>query len=109
MSALNVYQGTTPTLYVNLVNPNGSPTNLSGCVMYYAARQSYSGPYLFNIGTTGLGANLSGALTGLMAFPLTTGDTTQCVQNYPAGFTLTDVSGVISKIGTEGFNVLPTV
>lgn len=79
--------------------------------MSFAARQSYaSTEYLFNIGVTGLNTNLNDALTGMFAFPMTTGDTSYCSQNYPAGLTLVDTLSGITKMAVDGgFTILPTV
>ncbi len=111
---LFVYQGTNPTVYINLTVRSGEaivPFNASGYTIYLAAKQDYAATtFLFNIGATGLNAALNDAMTGLFAFPMTTGDTSYCAQNYPAGLTLVSPSSGISKAAIEGgFTILPTV
>lgn len=107
MAAIEIYQGNTRSIYLSITNADGTPYNASGCVLYYTARPDYVQSPFFTIGTTGLGANLSGALTGLMIVNLTSGDTNLCPGLYPAGFTFVDINSGISTFGTDGLNILP--
>jgi hypothetical protein len=105
---IEVYQGSAPTVNVNLTNPDGTPYNASGAALYLTAAQDYVSPPFFTVATTGLDANLSAALTGLMSFNLTTGETTQCAGNYPGSLVLVDIAGKPNPIPV-GYTVLPIV
>lgn len=106
MDYIEVYQGSTPTINVNLTYPNGTPYNASGAVLYLTASPDYATPPFFTVATTGLGSNLTNALTGLMSFSLTTGETSLCAGNYPGSLLLVDVSSGRSPIPV-GYTVLP--
>lgn len=103
-----VYQGSTKTINVNLTNPGdpGTPYNASGAALYFTASPDYVSSPFFTLATTGLGANLSNALTGLMSFNLGTGQTTLCAGDYPASLLLVDVNSGRSPIAV-GYRVLP--
>lgn len=106
MDYIEVYQGSTKTVNVNLTNPDNTPYNASGAALYFTASQDYVSPPFFTLATTGLGANLSGALTGLMSFNLTTGETTLCAGDYPASLLLVDIASGRSPIPV-GYRVIP--
>lgn len=108
MDYIEVYQGSTKTLNVNLTNPGdpATPYNASGAALYFTASQDYASPPFFTLATTGLGVNLSNALTGLMTFNLGTGETSLCAGDYPASLLLIDVNSGRSPIPV-GYRVLP--
>ncbi len=109
MDYIQVYQGGTPTVNVFLADSNGFPYNASGAVLYLSAKQDYSATEnLFSLASTGLGAGLSGALTGMFGFHLTTGETSLCPGDYPAGLLLIDSSSGRNPIPI-GYTVLPFV
>jgi hypothetical protein len=106
MDSIQVYQGSTKTVNVNLTNADSTPYNASGAILYFTVSQDYSSSPLFSLATTGLGANLTGAITGLMTFNLGTGQTTLCAGNYPASLLLIDIASGRSPIPI-GYSVLP--
>ncbi len=108
MDSILVYQGSAPTVNVNLTNQDGTPYNASGAALYFTAAQDYVSAPFFSVATTGLGPNLSNALTGLMSFNLTTGNTDLCAGDYPASLLLIDVAGKPNPIPV-GYTVLPVV
>lgn len=111
MAYIQLYQGGTASLSVNITNDDGSPFNASGYALWFTAKQTYSDPnYLVNVGTTGVGPNLANAVTGLMTINLTTGDTSICPGVYPfAGFTLTGGNpATVSPIPQDGLEVFPS-
>jgi hypothetical protein len=92
MDYISVYQGSTKTVNVNLTNPDGTPYNASGASLYLTVGRNYTDTTpLFSLATTGLGSNLTNALTGLMTFSLGTGETTLCAGTYPGSLLLVDV------------------
>ena len=109
MDYISVYQGSTKTVNVNLTNSDGTPYNASGALLYFTVAQDYSAttPF-FSLVTTGLGSNLSNAVTGLMSFNLTTGETSLCAGSYPGSFLLVDAQSGQSPIPV-GYTVLPVV
>jgi len=109
MDYIQVYQGSTSTVNVNLTNADGTPYNASGAVLYFTAKQNYSAASpLFSLPCTGLGPNLTDALTGLMSFNLTTGETSFCSETYPASLLLVDVNSGRSPMPV-GYTILPVV
>lgn len=106
MAAIDCYQGNTKSISVTLTNTDGTRFNASGCALYYTARPNYVDDPFFTVVTTGLGANLTDALTGLMTLNLTSGNTNLCPGSYPAGFTFVDTQTGISTFGTDGLNIL---
>lgn len=110
MAYIQAYQGNTTSLSVNLTNDDGTPFNASGYALWFSAKQTYSASsYLINSATTGVGANASAAVTGLMTIGLTTGDLNICPGIYPAQFTLTGGSPLsVNTIPTDGLEILPS-
>jgi hypothetical protein len=109
MDYISVYQGSTKTVNVNLTNPDSTPYNASGAVLYFTVKQNYTDANnFFSLVTTGLGDNLTNALTGLMTFNLTTGETTLCAGDYPGSLLLVDVNSGRSPMPV-GYTVSPAV
>lgn len=110
MSYIQIYQGNTATLTVNLTNDDGSTLNASGYALWFSAKQNYADTnYLINVATTGVGSNAAAAVTGLMTINLTTGDCNICPGVYPAAFTLTGGNPFsIKTIPSDGLEMLPS-
>jgi hypothetical protein len=107
MDYIQVYQGSTPTVNVSLTNPDSTPYNASGAILYLTVKRNYADPNnIFSISATGDGAGLSGALTGLFTFQLTTGETSLCAGDYPAGLLLVDAVSGRNPVPV-GYSVLP--
>jgi len=105
MALISVYAGDSITLSLQFADAGGTPLNVSGYAILGVAKQSYSDPSIFNKTVTGLDAN---AVTGLVYFPLTSGDTTQCPGQYLFDFRVYDLNSGSSTYPTDGLSILPT-
>lgn len=105
MSLISVYQGDAKTLILSFTYEDGTPLNVSGWGVFLAAGQSYVGPPLIYIGTTGVAPM---AITGLVYLPLTSGNTNRCAGDYNCDIRTFDLTGNPSTYRTEGLRILPT-
>jgi hypothetical protein len=108
MALLEVYRCDTKTLMLNFASSDGTPMNVSGFEVRGVAKNSYTqsnAEAIFNKAVTGIDA---AAVTGLVYFPLTTGDTNQCPGDYLLDFCITDLSSGRSTYATEGLRIVPT-
>ena len=107
MSTIDIYQGDSRTLSLYFCDDNGVPTNMSGNLVNFVAKRSYTecnANALINKIVTGDASSVS----GIMYIPLTTGDTSICVGSYLAGFRVIDLSTGVSTFDTDGLNILPS-
>lgn len=103
MSLLQIYAGDIPTLSLNFADNNGNPLNVSGYEVRMVAKAMYSDPTgIINAVVTGIDAN---AVTGLVYFPMTTGETVQCAGDYLCNFYV-GISGNRSTYPTDGLRIL---
>lgn len=80
---------------------------MSGFLVRGVAKRSYTDTgYALNVLTTGVAP---AAVTGLVLFPLATGDTNICPGNYIFDFLTTDLSSGRSTWPTEGLSILPSI
>lgn len=108
MALLEVFQGNAKTFPLNFTDDGGNPMNVSGWFIRFTAKVSYSqsnAQAIIDSVVTGVSPE---ALTGLVYFPLTSGDTAQCPGDYLADFTVTNLSGAPTTFPTEGLRILPT-
>jgi len=106
MALLTIYAGDSSTVSLQFADDAGNPTNISGFEVRGVAKQYYTDTSgIFNKTVTGIDAN---AVTGLVYFPLTSGDTNQCATNYLLDFFIKDLSGNRSTYQTDGLSILPT-
>lgn len=105
---ISVYQGDTTTLALQFATNDGTPINVSGFAIWGVAKQKYTQSNTDAIickAVTGIDAN---AVTGLVYFPLTTGDTAHCPADYLFDFRVYDLNSGSSTYPTDGLRILPT-
>lgn len=102
---LEVYRGDSKNLALNFAQDDGTPLNVSGCGVFFAASVNYSESPIIYIGTTGTNA---AAVTGLVNLTLSSSDTNHCAGDYIATFRLT-CSGNSSTYPSEGLRILPNL
>lgn len=108
MALIEIYAGYPKTVPLQFSTyPEGSPINVSGVEIRGVAKRNYSdsnSQAIINKVVTGIDGN---AVTGLVYFPFTSGDTTQCAGNYLLDFFAT-LSGTPSPFHTDGLSIIPT-
>jgi len=110
MDYIQVYRGDTLRINLSFTNSDGTPYILSGCTLYYTVKRNYSdsdADAIISKTVTGFDAPES----GLAAIDLTSTDTSQCCQDYFAGFTLTGGTGIFAfnqTFNTDGLRILPS-
>lgn len=106
MALVTVYQGDTKTLVLKFYQDDlVTPINVSGFAVRGVARLNYSSDTIIDTTVTGVAPY---AVTGTVFFPLTTGDTTQCPNDYAFDFRVYDLSSGSSTFPTDGLRILPT-
>lgn len=105
MALIQVYQSDSKTLYLQFADDGGTPLNVSGFLVRGVARANYVSSGIIDKTVTGAAP---AALTGLVLFPLTTGDTNQCPNDYLLFFRVSDLSSGSSTYPTDGLRILPT-
>jgi hypothetical protein len=109
MATIDVFQGCTRTLALSFTNEgDGSPLNVSGFLVQFVAKQSYSQALAQAIVNTTVTGVAPEAITGLIYLPITTGDTSHCVGDYFANFKVTDLMSGVSPFSVDGYRILPT-
>ena len=106
MAYLEVYQGNSRTIDLSFTDDNGIPINVSGAILYYTVKRNYSESNANAIINKVVTGNNAAAVTGFMTMTLTTGDTSQCVGDFLAGFTFIDTSTGVSTFDTDGLRIL---
>lgn len=108
MALLEIFAGDSKLIMLQFADSNGIPMNVSGFEVRGVSKRSYvdtNAEAIINKAITGIDAN---AVTGLVYFPITTGDSTQCPGNYLLDFFLTDLSSGRSTYPTDGLSIFPT-
>src|SRR5690242_1825356 len=105
MALITVYQGDSKTLVLTFLQDDlVTPVNVSGFLVRGVARANYGADPIIDTTVTGVAPY---AVTGTVFFPLTTGDTNHCIQDYVFGFAITDLSTGVSSYPTDGLRILP--
>lgn len=106
MAYLEVYQGNSRIIDLSFTEDNGTPINVSGAVVYYTVKRTYSESNTNAIINKVITGNNAAAVTGFMTMTLTPTDTSQCVGDFLAGFTFIDTSSGVSTFDTDGLRIL---
>lgn len=107
MALIEVYQGDSKLLYLQFADDGGTPMNVSGFLVRGVAKRNYTDTgTVVNTIVTGV---VPAAVTGLVLFPLTSGDTNQCPGDYLFSFQVTDLSSGRSTWPTDGLSILPSL
>lgn len=108
MAYLEIYQADTRTLPLHFTDDNDVPINVSGFLVRGVAKQFYTdsnADAIINKVVTGAAPE---AITGLVYFPITTGDSNHCPSDYLLDFIVTDLSSGRSTYATDGLRILPS-
>ncbi len=105
---IQIYRGDSLTLSLQFADDGGVPLNVSGYLVRGVAKSTYTqalSDAIINKVVTGVAPQ---AITGLIYFPITTGESTQCAGDYLLDFQLQDMSSGRSTYPTDGLRILPT-
>ncbi len=108
MALIEIYRADTKTLALQFADSAGISLNVSGYLVRGVAKQFYTDDNsvaIINTIVTGLAPD---AITGLVYFPLTTGDTNHCPGDYLFDFFVQDLSSGRSTYATDGLRIVPT-
>lgn len=106
-SLLEIYQSSTKTVSLFFADDGGTGVNVSGSLLYYTAKRNYSDSTSDAVLNKVITGNAS-SVSGMMSMTFTTGETSLCVNDYYAGWTLLDPSGNVSPFDTDGLRILPS-